>query len=152
MPGAKQCETGRSWCCRTGRQGIEVTKGDRCGIIFSMNAVLTNEDVPRLVDEAEFRQSLNWSAGEVAKAVADGTVFVVLQGGQQLYPSFFADASLKRRQLFAVTRMLADLDGFTKWQFFVTGKGSLGGLTPLAALRQGKLRQVKVTAEGFADR
>lgn len=117
-----------------------------------MNAVLTKEDVPRLVDEAEFRQSLSWSVGKVAKAVADGTVFVVLQGGQQLYPSFFADASLKRRQLFAVTRMLKDLDGFTKWQFFVGAKGSLGGSTPLAALREGKFRQVKVTADGYAER
>ena len=117
-----------------------------------MNAVMTNEDVPRLVDEAEIAQSLNWSVREVAKAVAEGAMFVVLQDGQQWYPSFFADPSLKRRQLFAVTRMLKDLDAFTKWQFFVGGKGSLGGSTPLAALREGKLRQVKVTAEGYAER
>lgn len=48
--------------------------------------------------------------------------------------------------------MLKDLDGFTKWHFFVGGKGSLGGSTPLAALREGKLRQIKVTAEGCAER
>jgi hypothetical protein len=51
-----------------------------------------------------------------------------------------------------VVRLLRDLDNFTKWQFFISGKGSLGGLTPLQALRQGKLRQVKVTAEGFVER
>jgi hypothetical protein len=116
-----------------------------------MNAVSTNEDVPRLVGEAEFAQSLNWSARSLAKAVASGAVFVVRQGGRQLYPSFFADQSLKRRQLVAVTRLLRDLDGFTKWQFFVGGKGYLGGITPLEALREGKLRQVKVAAEGFAE-
>ena len=120
-----------------------MTKADRCGIIFGMNAKLTNENVPRLVGEAEFEQSLNWSARSLAKAVASSAVFVVQQGGQQLYPSFFVDQSLKRCQLMAVTRMLKDLDGFTKWQFFVSGKGSLGGATPLAALREGRLRKVR---------
>ena len=51
-----------------------------------------------------------------------------------------------------MTNLLKNLDGFTRWQFVVTGKGSLGGLTPLAALRLGQLRQVKATAEGFAER
>jgi hypothetical protein len=88
-----------------------------------MNVKLRNEDAPRLVGEAEFARSIGWSAGSVAKAVSAGTLFVVKQGGQQLYPSFFADGTLKRRQLIAVSRMLKDLDdGFTKylrryWQF-----------------------------------
>lgn len=117
-----------------------------------MSPRLISEDIPRLVGEAEFAQSLNWSPASVTRAVAHGALFVVSQGGQQLYPSFFADTTLKRRQLIAITRLLKDLDGFTKWQFFVGGKGSLGGLTPLAALRLGKLRQVKASAEGFAER
>jgi hypothetical protein len=124
----------------------------RSGIIMPMNAPLSNDDSPRLVGEEEFARSMGWSAGSVDKAVSAGTLFVVKQNGQQLYPSFFADGTLKRRQLIVVTRMLKDLDGFTKWQFFVTGKGSLGGATPLAALREGRLRQVKVTAEGYAER
>lgn len=106
----------------------------------------------QLVDEAEFLKRLNCSAESIATAVANGTLFFVMKGGQKLYPNFFADLIYERRQLAAVTKLLNDLDGFTKWQFFVTGKGSLGGLTPLAALRQGKLHQVKATAEGFAER
>ena len=106
----------------------------------------------QLVDEAEFLKRLNCSAESIATAVANGTLLFVMKGGQKVYPSFFADLAYERRQLAAVTRLLSDLDGFTKWQFFVTGKGSLGGLTPLAALRLGKLRQVKATAEGFAER
>ena len=132
--------------------GKGVTMAFRCGIIFGMNGASPLEEIPRLVDEAEFKKSLKLPAGSIAKAVADGALFVVTQNGQQLYPSFFTDPTLKRRQLIAVTRLLEDLDGFTKWQFFVTGKGSLGGLTPLAALRQGNLRQVKATARGAADR
>lgn len=106
----------------------------------------------QLVNEAEFLKRLNCSAESIAKAVADGTLFFVMKGGQKLYPSFFADLAYERRQLAGVTKLLRALEGFTKWQFFVTAKGSLGGLTPLAALRQGKLRQVKATAEGFAER
>lgn len=106
----------------------------------------------QLVSEAELLKSLNCSAESIADAVADGTLFFVMRGGQKLYPSFFADLTYRRRQLAAVTKLLKDLDGFTKWQFFVTGKGSLGGLTPLEALLQGKFRQVKTTAEGFAER
>ena len=121
-------------------------------MIFVMNAQLRNEDAPHLVGADDFARSMGWSAGSVDKAVSAGTLFVVKQNGQQLYPSFFADGTLKRRQLIAVTRMLKDLDGFTKWQFFVSGKGSLGGCTPLAALREGRLRQVKVAAEGYAER
>lgn len=111
-----------------------------------------NEDAPRLVDGDEFARRMGWSTGSVARALSAGTLFTVKQDGIQLYPSFFADGSLKRRQLVAVTRMLKELDGFTKWQFFVGGKGSLGGATPLAALREGRLRQVKVAAEGYAQR
>ena len=123
-----------------------------CGIIFGMNGASPREDIPRLVDEAEFKKSLKLPAGSIGKAVAAGALFVVKQNGQRLYPSFFTDPTLKRRQLIAVTRLLNDLDGFAKWQFFVTGKGSLGGLTPLEALRQGNLRQVKATAQGAAER
>ena len=129
-----------------------MTETDGCRIIFRMKGVPTTEEVPLLVGEAEFARSMNWSAVSIAKVVADGTLFVVRQGGRQLYPGFFADGTLKRRQLIAVTRLLKELDGFTKWQFFTQGKGSLGGLTPLGALREGKLRQVKATAEGFAER
>ena len=113
-----------------------------CGMIFVMNAQLTNEATPRLVGADEFARSMGWSADSVANAVSAGTLFMVKQDGQQLYPSFFADGTLKRRQLIAVTRLLKDLDGFTKGQFFVSGKGSLRGDTPLAALREGRLREI----------
>lgn len=123
-----------------------------CGIIFAMSPRVPSEDTPRLVGVEDCARSLNCSPASVIRAVADGALFVVTQGGQQLYPSFFADTTLKRRQLIAITRLLKHLDGLTKWQFFVRGKGSLGGLTPLAALRLGKFRQVKVSAEGAAER
>lgn len=91
-------------------------------MIVGMNTQPTNEDAPHLVGADELARSMGWSAGSVAKAVSAGT------------------------------RLLNDLDSFTKWQFLGGGKGILGGATPLEALRDGKLRQVKVAAEGFAER
>lgn len=106
----------------------------------------------QFVSEAELPKSPNWSAESVANAVADGTLFFGMMGGRRLYPSFFADLTYKRRHLAAVSRLLKSLDGFTKWRIFVTGKGSLGGLAPLEALVQGKLRQIEIAAEVFVER
>lgn len=57
----------------------------------------------------------------------------------------------QRAQLEAVTKVLGDLPGGAKLQFFLTRKGSLGGATPLEALAQGKLQKVKDVAAAFAD-
>ena len=106
-------------------------------MIFGMNAQIAHEDVPRLVGEAEFMQSLNWSERSLAKAVADGSVFVMRQGGLDVYPSFFADPRFDQRHLKVICRRLGDLPGGSKWQFFTTPKGSLGGITPLVTLQRG---------------
>ncbi|MBQ0942618.1 hypothetical protein KAK07_04660 [Ideonella sp. 4Y16] len=114
------------------------------------------EDMPgggsQLVDAVEFAEALGCPVEGIAKLVSAGSVFFVERDGVQLYPTFFADSTLRRRQLRAVVKTLGNWDNFTKWRFFVSGKGSLGGLTPLEALRQGRLLQVMRTAEGFAKR
>lgn len=103
------------------------------------------ERTPPAMSEAEF----NANCKDVRGALAQ---FFVISDGRRLYPGFLADRTLERRQMAAVVKLLGDLDNFTKWRFFVSGKGSLGGLTPLEALRRGKVREVKVAAEGFATR
>jgi hypothetical protein len=107
---------------------------------------------PCLLAEGAFAEALACPVDRISELVTTGAVFFVEREGTRLYPSFFADATLDRRQLVAILKLLGDLNNPTKWQFFTSGKGSLGGLTPLEALRQGKLRQVKRTAEGFAQR
>jgi hypothetical protein len=124
-------------------------------MIFRMTGQHSNRgatDSDQLIGETELLKRLACSAASIAERVADGTLFFVMKDGQKLYPSFFADLAYERRQLAAVSKLLKDLHGFTRWQFFIQGKGSLGGLTPLEALRMGKLRQVKATAQGFAER
>lgn len=107
---------------------------------------------PQLVDVVEFAEALGCPVEGIAKLVSAGSVIFVERDGVQLYPTFFADTTLKRRQLRAVVKALGSWDSLTKWRFFVSGKGSLGGLTPLEALRQGRVREVMRTAEGFAER
>lgn len=106
----------------------------------------------RLVEEREFAEALGCPVERVAKLVAAGALFVVERDGARLYPSFFTDPTLDLRQLGTVVKLLEGWDNFTKWRFFISGKGSLGGSTPLEALRQGQFAQVKKTAEGFAER
>ena len=117
-----------------------------------MDDSTTCDGSPRLLSEAEFIGLLRGETGSPDITPAEAKAFGVSRDGKLYYPSFLADTTLKRSDLRAVERLLEGLSNFTKWQFFISGKGSLGGLTPLQALRQGKLRQVKVTAEGFAER
>ena len=133
----------------------EVTEVTRCGMIFRMKGQNISADATasdQLIGEAELLKRLNGSTESISIDLANGTLFFVMKGEHKQYPSFFADSAYERRQTAAVTKLLKNLDGFTKWQFFITAKGSLGGLTPLAALRLGKLRRVKATADGFAER
>ena len=106
-----------------------------------------------LLEEGEFRRRMGWTARKLKAEEARGRVFHLLVGQASRYPAFFAELDLGgRRRLAAVCQLLGDLPGGSKWQFFTGGKGSLAGSTPLAALRDGRLRQVKATAEGFAER
>lgn len=110
-----------------------------------MSRMSRDETAERLMSEDEFRASRAGLRGVLGQ-------FFVTKDGRRLYPSFLADNAVEHRDLIAVVKLLGDWDNFTKWRFFISGKGSLGGLTPLEALRQGRLRQVMRTAEGFAER
>ena len=52
----------------------------------------------------------------------------------------------------AVRRVLSELPIGSRLQFYGSPKGSLGGLTPLAALMDGKVAAVRRAAQGFAER
>jgi hypothetical protein len=50
-----------------------------------------------------------------------------------------------------MAKRLGKLPGWSKWQFFTTRKGSLGGATPLDALKRGQFDDVEAAAEAFAS-
>ena len=106
-----------------------------------------------LLTPAELWRRLNISRQAVSKAVKEQRMFA-LDGpaGQQLYPAFFCDPGYDRRDLEKVSQALGDLPGPSKWQFFTTGKISLGGKMPLDALANGDMAAVLVAAAAFRER
>lgn len=102
-------------------------------------------------DEVLHRLAITRQA--VSKAVRDKRMFWVDgPAGKHLYPAFFTDPKYVRRDVEKVSQALGDLPGPSKWQFFTTGKGSLGGRTPLVALAKGDIDSVLVAAAGFRER
>ncbi|MFI4940138.1 MAG: hypothetical protein ACHP7O_07340 [Burkholderiales bacterium] len=106
-----------------------------------------------LLPAAVFCERLQVTRQAVSKAVsAQRMFFLPGPSGTQLYPEFFTSPLYNRRDLARVSKALGALPGPSKWQFFTTRKGSLGGKTPLDALAAGKLDDVLIAAAGFLER
>ena len=103
-----------------------------------------------LLGAPEFAARLRWGDRALNHALAVNRVFFVDCQGVHLFPAFYADPQYRRQQLEAVSRTLGALPGGSKWQFFTSLKGSLGGCTPLEAMVRGDFRQVTMAAEAFA--
>jgi hypothetical protein len=106
----------------------------------------------QLVDSASFAQRMHFTRQALHKARRANRVFSVQFEGRRYFPTFFADPAYERQQLESVSRILGELPGESKWQFFTTPKASLGRLTPLEALAGGKYSLVRAAAESFAQR
>jgi hypothetical protein len=104
-----------------------------------------------LLDPVAFAERLGWTRQALSKALASNRVFFVEHGRTRYYPAFYSDPRYERRQLEAVTKLLGDLPGGGKLQFFLNPRGSLSRATPLQALARGQLTAVKAAAEGFAQ-
>lgn len=104
-----------------------------------------------LLASAEFTHEVGLSRQALSKAVGANRMFYVDFKGDRYFPAFYADPMYRRSQIEAVTKLLGDLPGGAKLQFFLNRRGSLAGATPLEALAQGKLQKVKDVAAAFAD-
>lgn len=105
-----------------------------------------------LVPEATFCSEQGWSTVALRKACFEKRVFAVEMLGKLYFPSFYLDERYDRRQLESVCKVLGDLTGGSKLQFFTTPKGSLGGRTALEALAGGDVVLVRRAAQGFVER
>ncbi len=106
----------------------------------------------QLVPPAEFQQLMGWATRQaVWKAVENHRVFYLAHKAERYFPTFYSDTAHDRRRLGAVTKLLGDLPGGSKLQFFLTRKGSLGGETPLQALAAGRFAKVRDVAAAFAE-
>ncbi|KVW90817.1 hypothetical protein [Burkholderia cepacia] len=105
-----------------------------------------------LLPAAEIWAGLGMTRQALSKAVVSGRIFAVDVGAAQYYPAFYLTGDIDRKTLGKVTQCLGSLPGWSKWQFFTTPKASLGNVTPLKALSQGKLAEVERAAAAFAER
>ena len=104
-----------------------------------------------LVDAAAFVDARGFTKQALSKALATDRLFYLEVGGQRYYPAFFIDPRYERTKVERVSKTLGGLPGASKLQFFLNGRGSLEGRTPLQALAAGKYAQVLAAAEGFAE-
>ena len=105
-----------------------------------------------LLSEQAFASLRGCTSEFLVKARDAHRIFCVTIDGVPQYPSFYADQRFNRRQLGAITKVLGDLTGGSKWLFFTRPKGSLGSVTPLDALLEGRFADVHATAQGYAER
>lgn len=115
----------------------------------AMRAMVEQQE---LVDPATFVEHRNITRQALSKALKAHRVFYVEVEGHRYFPRFFLDPRLERRQVEEVSKVLGELPGTSKLQFFMTRKGSLAGKTPIQALADGQYSRVRVAAQGFAQR
>lgn len=109
-------------------------------------------EIGALIDAVEFARRRGISPDQVGELVAQHRLFSMERDGKTLYPAFFAEPTADIRRLELICLRLGTLPGGSKWQFFVTPKGSLAGQTPLEVLREGQVALVLVAADGFRER
>lgn len=107
----------------------------------------------KLLESAALCERLQVSRQAVSKAVAEHRLFSLDgDGGCKLYPAFYGDAALPRRDIEKVAQALGPLPGPVKWQFFTTPATSLQGKTPVEAISKGRIEDVLRAAAGFRER
>ena len=119
------------------------TRAPKLNSLVSAGALLASTD---------FIERMHFTKQALSKAISANRMFYVDVKGERRFPAFFAESRYDRKQLERVCQLLGDLPGAAKWQFFVSPKASLGNATPLDALAKGGYAQVRVAAEGFAER
>lgn len=118
-------------------------------VLDTTEAMVRNK---QLVTPVEFQRLMGWSSRQaVSKAAGSHRIFYLDYKAERYFPAFYADPAYDRKHLEAVTKVLGDLPGGSKLQFFLTRKGSLGGQTPLQALAAGRVAKVKDIAAAFAE-
>jgi len=97
-------------------------------------------------------QRLGTTVDSLAESILAGRLFTVAAGGKHYLPAFLAEPGVSRADLEAVIPVIASRDPWSKFVFFTSRKISLGGSTPLQALRRGDLPAVLRAALSFANR
>lgn len=106
-----------------------------------------------LITSTTLAGRLHMTTQALGRAVQSKRMFT-LDGpsGRKVYPAFFADPRCNREHIERVSQALGDWPGPSKWEFFISPRESLNGLTPIDALARGELDHVLRAAAAFAVR
>ncbi|MEG1051115.1 MAG: hypothetical protein RSF79_03580 [Janthinobacterium sp.] len=105
-----------------------------------------------LLDSGTLAGQMGVTRQAISKAVTEQRMFCLNSvAGKKLYPAFYADPTLNRRQLGKISKVLGHLAGASKWQFFTHPRMSLNGNSPINALRKGKYADVIAAATAFRE-
>jgi hypothetical protein len=105
----------------------------------------------QLLEPSQLRDALQMTRQAISAGTRVNRLFSVEVDGRPYYPTFFTDGTLDRNVLERISRALGRLPGWTKWNFFVSRRGSLGDMSPLDALAKGKIEQVEKVARAFYE-
>lgn len=115
-------------------------------------AITRLEQAGSLIDSQALAERLQMTRNGVNKAAQERRMFSLTgAGGKKLFPAFFADPGLERKQLESVCKELGDLPATSKWQFFTNSRLSLAKKNPIDALRKGKYAEVLAAANAFKE-
>lgn len=104
-----------------------------------------------LISTGDLRAALDVTRQAVSAAARSSRIFTVEVDGETYFPAFFVDGKVDRVTLEKVSKRLGKLPGWTKWDFFTSPKGSLGGISPLEALHKGKVDEVLRITSAFVE-
>jgi hypothetical protein len=105
----------------------------------------------KLVPVGEMREHLLTMHHGASAMHADSMLSVNVDGVDYI-PMFYFSGQIDAAVLVEVTELLTPLPGWSKWHFFVSANASLGGITPLEALRKGEFERVRRSAQTHAER
>lgn len=104
-----------------------------------------------LLSVDELREALGITRLEIEDAVVAARIFSLEgPGGVKYYPAFYANGDLDRSALEIVAQELRELPAGAKYHFFFSKRTSLG-MTPLEALKCGRVDEVLQAATAFAN-
>jgi hypothetical protein len=110
-------------------------------------------DSKDLLSPKEFQDALGISRQSVNEAVKARRMFALLgPSGENYYPAFYADSELNRREVEKVSKVLGGVPSASRYHFFTSKSMFLGTLTPLQALKKGRLEDVLIAATAYKER
>ena len=115
-------------------------------------ASASNAQLGALLSADVFASRFGCTPDSLAGACDAHRIFYLTIDKVRLYPAFYVDPRFDRSELETITKCMGDLAGGSKWQFFTRPKGSLGSVTPLAALLAGRFAKVQASALAFFER